>query len=256
MNLYRKVKKLIGKAIFGYALVDEGDKVLIALSGGEDSLVLAHFLSEWRHLYNKNLSLYAIHLDMGFIKDEKVYKEGVNYLENFCKEREILFIFDKIHAGEMAIEAAEKGTASPCFVCSWHRRKYFFQLAQKLGIKKIAFGHHKDDVIVTFFINMFYCGELSTILPKQEMFKGNLYLIRPLYFVEKDMISRFVKQKEWKILENPCPFSQETKRAYWNQFLKNHIFSKEPLIKRNIFSAIFNPRLDYLPSPPRRKNPN
>ncbi|MGC9141390.1 MAG: tRNA lysidine(34) synthetase [Caldimicrobium sp.] len=252
MNLYRKIKKLIGKAIFGYNLVEEGDKVLIALSGGEDSLVLTHFLSEWRHLYHRELHLYAIHLDMGFIKDEKSYAEGVNYLKTFCEEREINFIFDKTSIGEMVFEAVEKNTASPCFVCSWYRRKYFFKLAQKLNIKKIVFGHHKDDVIVTFFINMFYCGELSTILPKQEMFKGELYLIRPLYFVEKDMISRFVKQRGWRILENPCPFSGETKRAYWSKFLKENLFSKEPLIKVNLFSALFKPRLDYLPSPPKK----
>ncbi|MGC9110176.1 MAG: ATP-binding protein, partial [Caldimicrobium sp.] len=86
MNLYRKIKKLIGKAIFGYNLVEEGDKLLIALSGGEDSLVLTHFLSEWRHLYHRELHLYAIHLDMGFIKEEKSYAEGVNYLKTFCEE--------------------------------------------------------------------------------------------------------------------------------------------------------------------------
>ncbi len=252
MNLYKKIKKLIGKAIFGYDLVKEGDRILIALSGGEDSLVLTHFLSEWRHLYHKNISLYAIHLDMGFSKNEEEYEKGVEYLKGFCEEREITFIFDKINAGEMAIETYDKGTASPCFVCSWHRRKYFFNLANNLDVKKIAFGHNKDDVIVTFFINMFYCGELSTILPKQEMFKGNLYLIRPLYFVEKEMISRFVKQKGWKILANPCPFSGETKRTFWHKFLKENIFAKEPIIKRNVFSAIFKPRLDYLPQPPKK----
>jgi len=252
LNLYKKLKKLIGKAVFGYDLVEEGDKILIALSGGEDSLVLTHFLAEWRHLYHKNLYLYALHLDMGFSKDEEAYRLGVEYLKNFCEEREIIFMFDKIKAGEMAIEAYDKGEASPCFVCSWHRRKYFFNLANTLGIKKIAFGHHKDDVIVTFFINMFYCGELSTILPKQEMFKGNLYLIRPLYFVEKDMISRFVKQRDWRILENPCPFSGETKRTYWSKFLRENIFDKEPVIKHNVFSALFKPRLDYLPNPPKK----
>lgn len=252
MKLYRRLKKLIGKAIFGYDLLEEGDGVLIALSGGEDSLLLTHFLSEWRHLYHQRLTLYALHLDMGFPKKEEEYEEGVRYLETFCKEREISFIFDKIKAGEMALEAYEKGTASPCFVCSWHRRKYFFNLAEKLGLKKIAFGHHKDDVIVTFFINMFYCGELSTLLPKQEMFKGALYLIRPLYFVEKSMISRFVTQRGWKVLKNPCPFSAETKRTYWENFLREKVFSQEPLLKVNVFSAIFKPRLDYLPSPPKK----
>lgn len=252
MNLTQRIRKLIGKAIFGYDLISEGDSLLIALSGGEDSLVLTHFLAEWRHYYKTNLNLYALHLDMGFPKDEARYEEGVRYLKSFCEERGVTFFFDKISAGELALEAHEKGSANPCFVCSWNRRKYLFNLADKLKTRKIVFGHHQDDVITTFFMNMFYCGELSTLLPKQEMFKGNLYLIRPLYFIEKDMIKRFVTMREWQVLENPCPFSGETKRSFWGRFLKENIFEREPIIKKNLFSALFNPRLDYLPKRPKK----
>lgn len=252
MNLYRRIKKLIGKAVFGYDLLVEGDRVLVTLSGGEDSLVMTHYLAEWRHLYNQNLEIFAVHLDMGFPKDEEEYKKKTEYLRQFCEKRALHFIFDKIPAGTLAMEAFDKGTASPCFVCAWNRRKYFFNLADKLKIQKIAFGHHQDDVITTFFMNMFYCGELSTLLPRQEMFKGTLYLIRPLYFVEKEMISRFVAKMGWDVLKNPCPFSRETKRAFWGEFLKEKIFSLDPIIKKNLFSAIFNPRKEYLPEPPKR----
>ncbi|MFN3406649.1 MAG: ATP-binding protein [Caldimicrobium sp.] len=250
MNLRQRIKKLIGKAIFGYNLLDEGDRILIALSGGEDSLLLTHFLSEWRYYYNKKLLLYAIHLDMGFPKEEGEYLRKINYLKTFCEEREVNFIFEKTEIANIVLEAFDTGSSAPCFICSWNRRKIFFNLAKDLDIKKIAFGHHKDDVISTFFMNMFYNGELSTMLPKQEMFKGALFLIRPLYFVEKDMISRFIMKENWQILENPCPFSRDTKRSFWNNFLKEHFFSKNPVLKRNVFSAIFNPRLEYLPKKP------
>lgn len=252
MNLYRRIKKLIGKAVFGYELLKEGDRVLVTLSGGEDSLVMTHYLGEWRHLYNQRLEIFAVHLDMGFPKDEEEYRKKVEYLKHFCEERDLHFLFDRISAGNLALDAFDQGTASPCFVCSWNRRKYFFNLAERLGVQKIAFGHHQDDVITTFFMNIFYCGEISTLLPKQEMFRGTLYLIRPLYFVEKDMISRLVAKMGWHVLENPCPFSGDTKRAFWNKFLKEKVFSLDPVIKRNLFSAIFNPRLDYLPAPPKR----
>lgn len=225
---------------------------MIALSGGEDSLVLTHFLAEWRHYYKTNITLHALHLDMGFLKDEKDYKEGVEYLREFCLERKVKFIFDKIDAGKLAIQAHETGEAAPCFVCSWNRRKYLFNLADRLGIPKIVLGHQQDDVITTFFMNIFYCGEISTILPKQSMFRDTLYIIRPLYFVPKDMISRFVKIQGWRVLANPCPFSQQTKRAFWNEFLKEKIFSLDPMIKRNLFSAILNPRPEYLPPKPKR----
>lgn len=242
----------MGEAIFGYDLIKEGDRVLIALSGGEDSLVLLHFLSQWRYYYHKKIKLFAIHLDLSFPKNEEEYLEKVKRLKVFCEEREADFIFDKITVGKLVIEAHEKGKTSPCFICSWNRRKYLFKLAQSLNIQKISFGHHKDDVITTFFMNLFYNGELSTILPKQEMFRGELYLIRPLYFVEKEIISRFVAKEKWQVLENPCPFSGKTKRNFWYDFLKKQIFALNPILKKNAFSAIFNPRLEYLPKPPKK----
>lgn len=253
MNLYHRIRKLIGKAIFGFELIQKGDTLLIALSGGEDSLVVTHFLSEWRYYYNTELNLYAIHLDMGFPKEERAYEEGVKYLEKFCEERGIKFLFDKIPAGKLAIEADSTKETSPCFICSWNRRKYLFNLAEKLKISKIVFGHHQDDVITTFFLNVFYCGEISTILPIQSMFKGTLYLIRPLYFVPKEMISRFVSQRGWPILPNPCPFSQTTKRAFWNNYLKENIFALDPILKKNLFSALFNVNLTYLPQKPKKE---
>ncbi len=249
MSLYRLIKRAIGKAIFGYNLLEEGDRILVALSGGEDSLLLLHFLSEWQYLYHQRIEILAVHLDMGFPKNEEIYGKGVSFLENFCKERKIKFHWAKLLIGEIVLEAFDKGTASPCFLCSWNRRKYLFNLAKELNFRKIALGHHKDDVITTFFMNLLYCGELSTILPKQEMFQGTLYIIRPLYFLEKELISRFIAKNKWSVLENPCPFSGETKRTYLKRLLEESFFSKDPVLKKNVFSAIFNPRLDYLPKP-------
>ncbi len=252
MNLSQRIRKLIAKAIFGFDLLEKGDKIVIALSGGEDSLVLTHYLSEWIYYYNTNLHIYGVHLDMGFPKDENEYEKKVQYLRKFCEERGIVFLFEKLNVGEIVFEAEKNKKASPCFLCSWYRRKYLFNLVDKLKVKKLVLGHHKDDVIATFFMNMFYCGELSTILPKQSMFNGNLFIIRPLYFVEKDMISRFVKLNGWQVLANPCPYSDKTKRAFWNKFLEEHFFSKDPVLKRNVFSAFFNPKLEYLPSKPKK----
>lgn len=252
MNLSQRIRKLIAKAVFGFDLLERGDRLIVALSGGEDSLVLTHYLSEWVHYYHTELYIYGVHLDMGFTKEEKEYELGVNYLKTFCEERGINFIFDRLNIGEQVLKADEDKSASPCFLCSWHRRKYLFNLADELQVKKLVLGHHKDDVITTFFMNMFYCGELSTIVPKQSMFDGNLYIIRPLYFVEKSMISRFVRLKGWKILPNPCPFSNKTKRAFWEKFLNEKIYPVDPVIKRNIFSSLFNPRPEYLPPKPKR----
>jgi len=220
MNLYTKLKRLTGRALFRYEMLKNGDIVILALSGGEDSLALAYFLSDWRKKMRIDCRLLGVHLDMGFPKDEREYEKEVKWLEDFCKSLEIEFYFLKTDCGVQAMEVYEKDITSPCFVCSWHRRKHLFKLAQEKGANKLAFGHHLDDAIVTFFINMFYHGELSTILPVQEMFKGKLYIIRPLILVEKALISRFAEKNGWRVIKNPCPFAEKTKRKLIEDFWK------------------------------------
>ncbi len=250
MRLYNKIKRLFGRAVFKYEMLKNEDFIIVALSGGEDSLVLAYFLHEWRKKMNFKYKLIGVHLNMGFAEageEKKKYEEGVKWLEKFCRSLDMEFYYEETDCAKQAKEVAETGETSPCFVCSWHRRKRLFRLAEKLGVNKIAFGHHLDDVIVTFFINMFYTGELSTIVPVQEMFKGKLYLIRPLFLIEKELISRFVKKMGWEILKNPCPFAEKTKRKKMEEFLKKHIYSLGPKVKKCITTAIFNPRIEYLP---------
>ncbi len=244
-NPYPRLKRLIGRAIHRYQLLEEGDRVLLALSGGEDSLVLLRFLAEWRRKTPFAWELFAIHMDMGF-ETSPEHRQKLARLAEYCEELGVPFRLDFTNYGQMALEAKEK-KVSPCFVCSWYRRKHLFKLAGREKYNKIAFGHHKDDVIVTFFLNMCYHGELSTMLPKQEMFKGELYLIRPLYFVEKKFISALAQKEGLPVFENPCPISPETRRAKMERILEEKLFPENPKFKGNIFHAIFNCKPEYLP---------
>ncbi|HHI97653.1 MAG TPA: tRNA 2-thiocytidine biosynthesis protein TtcA [Thermodesulfatator atlanticus] len=244
-NPYPRLKRLIGRAIHRYQLLEEGDRVLLALSGGEDSLVLLRFLAEWRRKTPFAWELFAIHMDMGF-ETSPEHRQKLARLAEYCEELGVPFRLDFTNYGQMALEAKEK-KVSPCFVCSWYRRKHLFKLAGREKYNKIAFGHHKDDVIVTFFLNMCYHGELSTMLPKQEMFKGELYLIRPLYFVEKKLISALAQKEGLPVFENPCPISPETRRAKMERILEEKLFPENPKFKGNIFHAIFNCKPEYLP---------
>ncbi len=246
-NPYPRLRRLIGRAIHRYQLIEEGDRILLALSGGEDSLVLLRFLAEWRRKTPFPWELFAIHLDMGF-ETPPEHEERLKALKEYAQGLEVPFRLEFTDYGKMALEAQEK-KVSPCFVCSWHRRKHLFRLAGKEGYNKIAFGHHKDDVIVTLFLNMCYHGEISTILPRQEMFKGKIYLIRPLFFAEKSLISAFAKREKLPVFENPCPLSAETRRARMERFLEEKLYPENPKFKGNIFHAVFNCKPDYLPKP-------
>jgi len=246
MSLYHRLKRLIGRAIHKYEMLAPGDRIIIALSGGVDSLVLLSFLAEWRKKVPFDYDLLAVHLDMGLPRG-KDYEEGLQKLEGFCQRFEVPFRLLKTDCGLQALEAAEQDTASPCFVCSWHRRKHLFRLAGEEGFNKIAFGHHRDDLVVTFFLNMCFHGELSTILPVQEMFGGKLYLIRPLILVEKEALEAYVRKMGFPIVKNPCPFSGETRRVFMERWLEEHLYTINPKVRGSVFRAIFNARPEYLP---------
>jgi tRNA 2-thiocytidine biosynthesis protein TtcA len=100
-----------------------------------------------------------------------------------------------------------------CFLCSWERRKHIFHLAQRLNCNKIAFGHHKDDIIETLLLNIFYSAEVSTMLPIQNLFKGKMTIIRPLALVEEKQIERFARDKRLPVGASGCPSSGKTKRT-------------------------------------------
>jgi len=246
MSLYHNLKRLIGRALHKYEMLAPGDRILIALSGGADSLVLTYFLAEWRRKVKFDYELLAVHLDMGFSRGRD-YEEGLEKLETFCKGLKVPFRLLKTDCGIKALEAAEAGTASPCFVCSWYRRKHLFRLAGEENFNKIAFGHHRDDLVVTFFINLCFHGELSTILPVQEMFKGKIYLVRPLILVKKETLKAYARKEGFPVVENPCPFAGETRRVFMEKWLEEHLYTINSKVRGSVFRAIFNWRPEYLP---------
>jgi len=125
------------------------------------------------------------------------------------------------------------------------RRKLLFKLAGEIGCNRIAFGHHKDDIIETFFLNVFYGASISTMLPVQELFKGELTLIRPLYLIEQDLIHRYVRSMGWNKIELGCPSAGFSKREAIKNMLKS-FYSSNRKIKGNIFHALQNVNPEYL----------
>ncbi|RUM89620.1 MAG: tRNA 2-thiocytidine biosynthesis protein TtcA [Thermodesulfatator sp.] len=246
MALYHKLKRLIGRALHRYEMLSPGDRILLALSGGADSLVLAYFLAEWRRKVPFSYEILALHLDMGFSPGPE-YTRGLKRLAEFCERLEIPFQVLSTDCGQQALKAAERGKPSPCFVCSWHRRKHLFRMAGQQNFRKIAFGHHRDDLVVTFFLNLCFHGELSTLVPVQEMFQGKLYLIRPLIFCEKSALQAFARKKGFPVLENPCPLSRQSRRAFMERWLEEHLYTINPKVRGSVFRALFNWRPEYLP---------
>jgi tRNA 2-thiocytidine biosynthesis protein TtcA len=134
---------------------------------------------------------------------------------------------------------------NPCFICSRLRRKRLFELTAELGCRTLALGHNKDDVIETVLINMFYSGQISTMMPCQSMFDGEITVIRPLYLTDEEDIVRFASEQKLPVFTNPSPSAMTSKRSEIKDLLKS-LYTKNPHIKGNIFRSLSQVRLDYL----------
>ncbi len=137
---------------------------------------------------------------------------------------------------------------NPCFLCARLRRKRLFEIAHETGCRKIALGHNKDDIIETFFMNICYAGEVSTMQPVQSFFNGLLTVIRPLAYVDEGNIRRFVHRMGYTPFENPCPSAGRTKRQQVKTLLRQ-LYHGNPKVKGNIFRAMHHVRMDYMLKP-------
>lgn len=234
----KEMKHLFGKAIHSRDMLQNEDHVLVAVSGGIDSMALLWLLRERLERVPIRYRLTAVHVDPGFGTDS-----GTT-MESFFSDH----AFDyRIIRSDMGVRAHSRDNKeNPCFLCSRLRRKALFQLAAQLGCNKIAYGHHKDDLVETFFLNLFYGASVSTMLPVQEFFQGRVFIIRPMYLIERDMIRRYSKTMGWAGIDLGCPTAGHSKRQTIRDML-NDLYKTNRKIKGNIFHALHNVRIDYLP---------
>ena len=148
------------KGIVDYGLIEDGDHLLVGLSGGKDSLALTELLARRARIYRPRFTLTAVHVAMRNIP----YSIDADYLRSFCEERGVPFVLR-----EAEFDASTDTRKSPCFLCSWNRRKELFTAAHELGCNKIALGHHMDDILVTLLMNQTFQGAFSTMPPRLVM---------------------------------------------------------------------------------------
>ncbi len=234
-----KINRLVGQAFADYKMISDGDRILIAVSGGIDSLVLSWLLPFWRQKAPVSYRLLAVHLDMGFdqITHELVEKElrkiGLRYhIDRFTPDIPV----DQLDG---------------CYHCARQRRNRLFDLAARFQCNRIAFGHHMEDMLETFFLNLCYSGNISTMLPRQDLFDGKLSIIRPMAYLEKSQIVELGRQLDILPVKNPCRFSEQNKRHKIRETLPA-LYAMAPSVKANMFAALANVRTDYLPKPHRK----
>jgi tRNA(Ile)-lysidine synthase TilS/MesJ len=234
-RFFNHLHKKIGGTIQEHQLIKPNDRILIGLSGGKDSLILAETLALRKKYFPFHFELFAAHVFISNIG----YRTDIAFLENFCKSLDIPF-----HLVEL--EAAIKKNKSPCFICSWYRRKTLFELTQKNRCNKLAFGHHMDDAIETLLMNMAYHGSISSIPYSMPFFDGRIEVIRPLLDCPEKKLKEFARYKNYPDEIITCPESKKTGRNSIKKILKElDQLTKDARI--NIFRCIGNQYPDYLP---------
>ena len=199
--LEKHIRERFVKAFATYHLLEDDDHVLVALSGGKDSLCLLEMLGKRAKISHPRFCVEAIHVRMENI----AYETSTTYLEQFCKDLDI-----PLHIVTTRFEPSDK--KPPCFLCSWYRRKEIFNLAQALGCNKIALGHHQDDLLHTCLMNQFYQGRFDTMPALLRMRKMPLSIIRPLCMVEEADIRRYAELRGYEKQVKLCPYETDSHR--------------------------------------------
>ena len=244
-KLFLHLKKWLEKAVLDYSMIGEGDRLLIGVSGGADSFALLDLLDS-PMIFVPKFSFIAVNIDMGFDPDYIAYRE----LEKYLQQNQYPYVMEKTDIGALA--HSDFNRKNPCFLCSRLRRKRIFEIADENGCNKIAFAHHRDDIIETLLINMFYGREISTMLPKQSIFGGKLHIIRPLAYLTEDLVKKYSRERQFPTVANECPTSGNSRRTYIKKLL-NELERDNPDIRHNIYTAMSHVKPDYLPSRPEKK---
>lgn len=236
-KLMRRIEQRFMKGIVQYGLIEEGDKILVGLSGGKDSLALLELLARRSRIYKPRFSVVAVHVVMTNI----AYESDMDYLRTYAEGLGVPFV-----RCETSFDPSTDNRKSPCFLCSWNRRKALFTVAKEQGCNKIALGHHMDDILETLLMNMTFQGAFSTMPPRLVMRKFDMTIIRPMCLVhESDLVEMAALRGYRKQIKN-CPYEKDSHRSEMKDVLKR-LEAMNPEARFSLWSSMNNVQADLLP---------
>ncbi len=225
----QQVMSLTRKAIDDYKMIDTGDKIAVGISGGKDSLTLLHALNGLKRFYPKSFDIVAITVDLGF--------KNIDFDKIKAMTEEMNIPYHIVSTDIAQIIFEDRKETNPCSLCAKMRKGALNQLAKELGCNKIAYAHHKDDIIETMIMSLIYEGRIHTFSPKTYLDRMDLTVIRPMMYMHEADVIGFVHKAELPVLKSACPVDGLTKREYVKTLLKS-INTETPGVKKRIFSAI------------------
>lgn len=232
-----KLRGTFTKALKDYGLISDGDKVLIGLSGGKDSLAMVELFAERMKIFKPKFTVEAAHI----IVKNVPYQSDLNYLKEYCDSYGV-----PLHVVETEFDASTDKRKSPCFLCSWNRRKMLFKTASALGCNKIALGHHQDDIIETLLMNLTFQGAFSTMPPMLKMTKMDFSIIRPLCLIKEADLQTLADIRGFRKQIKNCPFEEQSNRSDMQEIM-SRLEALNPHARHSIWGAMHNVQFEYLP---------
>lgn len=244
----QQLLSLTRRCIDTYGLIEEGDHIAVGVSAGKDSLSLLVALNALKRFYPKKFTLSAITVDLG------IGNMDLEPVKELCSDLRIPYCIINTNIADILFKIREE--TNPCALCAKLRKGALNDKAKEIGANKIAYAHHKDDMIETAFMAMIYEGRFYTFSPSTFLDRTGLTVIRPFIFVDEADIIGFAKQQKLPVCKNPCPMDGVTKREYVKNLIRK-IYKENPGSDKRLFRAVIDAELPGWPEripDPRYKN--
>ncbi len=221
----------IGKAMHAYNMVEPGDRIAVGISGGKDSLSTLNSLVRIKNIVNFDFDIIPVHVHYKKLEGE------LEHVREYVKRLGLELYVEETNIEEVVFE--EKKAKNPCFMCARMRRGVLYRIMKEKNINKLALGHHKDDIVETFLMNLFYQGNRNVMKPSYHSDDYNLKIIRPLAYVEEDTIIRYSRKLRLPILKSSCPYeTDKNSRRLKVKNLVKELAEENPDIRSIIFKSI------------------
>lgn len=225
----QQVLSQVRRAADDYEMIQDGDKIAVGISGGKDSLTLLYALSALRRFYPHPFELHAVTVDLGF--------ENLNLgkIEALCKELDVPYTIVPTQIASIVFD--QRKEKNPCALCAKMRKGALNEAIRGAGCNKIAYAHHKDDVVETLMLSLIYEGRFHTFAPVTFLDRMNLTVIRPLVYMKEADVIGFVHKHDVPVVKSPCPADGHTRREYVKQLLRQ-LNLENPGVKDRMFTAV------------------
>lgn len=235
----QQVLSYVRRAADDYHMIQEGDRIAVGISGGKDSLTLLYALHGLQRFYPQHFELHAVTVDLGF------QNLDLSKIESICRdELKIPYTIVKTDIADVIFE--QRKESNPCSLCAKMRKGALNDAIKKEGCNKVAYAHHKDDVVETMLMSLIFEGRFHTFSPVTYLDRTGITVIRPLLYMNEADVIGFVNKNQIPVVKSPCPADGHTKREYVKQLLRQ-LNLENPGVKERMFTAITTGNLQGWP---------